>query len=134
MDLLKKSIKYSLFDSLPKNILNPLNIHDSANKINHVFQAVLRIHLILMRIRILDPHWKKMGPDPGHFFKIHWIFLTKDNFQIFVLLFSLIFILKLDEPFKNEEIFIFSLFSKNQISGLGEKLILFAVFGWYFTP
>ena len=36
--------------------------------------AVLRIHLILMRIRILDPYWKKMDPDPnpdpdpGHFF------------------------------------------------------------------
>jgi len=38
-------------------------------------KAVLRIHLILMRIRILDPHWKKMDPDldpdPGHFFKIY---------------------------------------------------------------
>jgi len=44
---------------------------------------VLRIHLILMRIRIqiLDPHWKKM--DPGLFIKIYWIFLTKNNFQIF---------------------------------------------------
>jgi len=21
-------------------------------------------------LRILDPHWKKMDPDPGHFFKI----------------------------------------------------------------
>jgi len=27
--------------------------------------AVLRIHLIL------DPHWKKMDPDPGHFFQIY---------------------------------------------------------------
>ena len=39
-----------------------------------VSEAVLRIHLILMRIQILDPHWKKMDPDPGHFFKIYWIF------------------------------------------------------------
>ena len=41
--------------------------------------AVLRIQLILMRI--LDPHWKKMDPDPdpnldpdpdpGYFFKIY---------------------------------------------------------------
>ena len=31
-------------------------------------QPVLRIHLILMRIRILNPHWKKMDPDPGYFF------------------------------------------------------------------
>ena len=35
---------------------------------------VLRIQLILMRIRILDPHWTKMDPDPnpdldpGYFF------------------------------------------------------------------
>jgi len=29
--------------------------------------AVLRIHLILMwiRIQILDPYWKKMDPNPG---------------------------------------------------------------------
>ena len=44
------------------------------------FQTVLGIHSIFMRIRILDPHWKKMDPDPnpdpdpGHFFKIYWIF------------------------------------------------------------
>ena len=33
--------------------------------------AVLRINIILMRIRILDPHWKTMDPDPdpGHFLK-----------------------------------------------------------------
>ena len=28
-------------------------------------KSVLRIHLILMRIRIFDPHWKKMDPDPA---------------------------------------------------------------------
>ena len=28
--------------------------------------AVIRIHLILMRIRILDPLFKEMDPDPGH--------------------------------------------------------------------
>ena len=38
--------------------------------------------------------------------------------------FSLTFILKLDEPFRNEEIFIISLFSK----------VFFCSFGWYFTP
>ena len=33
---------------------------------------MLRVHLILIRIRILDPHWKKMDPDPdpGHFFML----------------------------------------------------------------
>ena len=61
-----------------------------------------------MRIRILDPHWKKMDPDPDpdHLFKIYWIFLTKNNFQIF----CFIFILKLDEPFRNKETFVISLF------------------------
>jgi len=39
-----------------------------------------------MGIRILDPQWKKIYPDPGH-----------------------------DEPFRNKEIFIISLFSKVQI-------------------
>ena len=42
--------------------------------------AVLRIHLIL--IRILDPHWKKMDPNPGYFFKINWIILTIFNFFV----------------------------------------------------
>ena len=37
----------------------------------YIFEAVLRINLILIRIRILDPHWKNMDPDPdpGHFLK-----------------------------------------------------------------
>jgi len=45
------------------------------NSRNSLFKPVLRIHSILMRIRILDPHWKKM--DPGDFFKIYWIFFSK---------------------------------------------------------
>jgi len=51
-------------------------------------------------------------PDPGHFNKIYWIFLTKNKFEIFVLFFSHIIILKLDKSFRNEEIFIISFFSK----------------------
>ena len=39
--------------------------------------AVLRIHLIL--IRILDPHWKKMD----NFLKIYWIFFTKKKLILF---------------------------------------------------
>ena len=31
---------------------------------HRVISAVLRIHLILMQIRILDPHWKEMDPNP----------------------------------------------------------------------
>ena len=55
------------------------------NQVKIMYKTVLRIHLILMRIRILDPHWEKMDPDPdsGHFYKIYWIILTKNNFQIF---------------------------------------------------
>ena len=57
-------------------------------KFSSILHAVLRIQLILMRIRIriLDPHWKKMDPDPdldpdpGYFLKIYWNFLTKQNF------------------------------------------------------
>ena len=59
--------------------------------------AVLRIQLILMRIMIMDPHWKKLDPepnqdldpDPGYFFKIYGIFLTKQNFQILVIFYRL---------------------------------------------
>ena len=69
-----------------------------------------RIIKYLMRIRILDPYWKKIYPDPGHelFFKIYWIFLTTQNGLI---IFTLIFMLKLKEQFRDQEIFIISLFS-----------------------
>ena len=42
--------------------------------------------------------------------------------------FSLVFILKLDEPFRHEENFIISLFSKVQIWGLGVKKVFFLQF------
>ena len=45
-----------------------------------------------------------------------------------VLFVSLIFILKLDEPFINEEIFIIALFSKVQIWCFGVKKIFFLQF------
>ena len=77
-----------------------------------------------IRIRILDPHWKKMDPDPGHFLTDLLIFFNKKQFQIF----CLILILKLDEPFRNEDIFIISLFSKVQIWGFGVKKIFFLHF------
>ena len=34
------------------------------NELRTFILLVLRIRLILMRIRILGPHWKKMNPDP----------------------------------------------------------------------
>ena len=79
------------------------------------------IHSILMRIRILDPHWKK---------RIRVIsikfteFFNKAEFQFFCLIFSLIYMLKLDEPFRNHEIFIISLFSIVQIWGLRVNFFL----------
>ena len=82
---------------------------------------VLRIQVILMRIRILDPHWKK------------WIqvlslkfteFLKQSKiFKFFVLFFSLIFMLKLDEPFRNQEIFIISFFNSSDF-GFESKFFL----------
>ena len=71
----------------------------------------------MIRIRILDPHWKKMDPDPGHFLTDILNFFNKKQFQIF----CLILILKLDEPYRNEEIFIISLFTKVQNWVLGVK-------------
>ena len=78
-----------------------------------------------MRIRILDPHWKKMDPDPnpdpdpdpGYFYKIYWIFYQSDIFKFF----SLIFIQK-SGNFYNLSFF--------NSSDLGcESKIFFAVFG-----
>ena len=51
-----------------------------------------------------------MNLDPGHFFKICYFF-NKAEFSNFGLFFSLIFMLKLDEPFSYQEIFIIFLFS-----------------------
>jgi len=68
-----------------------------------------------------------MDPDSGHehFFKIYGIFLTKQNFQtIFLSFFSLIFTLKLGEPFRYQEIFIISLFLTVQIWILKVKSFL----------
>ena len=52
---------------------------------------VLRINLILKRIRILDPHWKKMDPDPIHEKKYDLLIFSQKNFRIIFLTFSLIF-------------------------------------------
>jgi len=72
-----------------------------------------------IRILILDPHWKK-------WIRIQVISLrfTKFFFKFF---FPHSFILKFDEPFRNEEIFIISL-SKVQILVLGVKKFFFFSF------
>ena len=55
---------------------------------------MLRIHLILMLIRI-------------QFISLSFteLFLTENNFQFFFIFVRIFFLLKLDEPFRHEEIF-----------------------------
>ena len=47
---------------------------------------MLGIHLILMRIWIQDPGspLEKIDPNPGHSFKIYWIFFNKAEFWHFL--------------------------------------------------
>ena len=94
---------------------------------------MLRIHLILtrIRIRILDPHWKEMDPDPDNFFKIYWIFFTKHNIQIFFKnYFFAYFYLKTCWTIQKWGNFYNLFFQKFR----GVKFFFFAVYGWYFTP
>ena len=63
-------------------------------------------------------------PDPGYFFKI-LIFFNKTKFSNFL---SDFFMLKLDEPFRNQEIFKSSLCSIVQI-WVERKILLISVFG-----
>ena len=80
----------------------------------YIFLSVLRIQLILMRIQVIS-------------FKFTEFFITKQNFQKKkFLFFLLIFMLKLNEPFRNQEIFIMSLFSIVQIWVL--RVIFFCSF------
>ena len=83
-----------------------------------------------MRIRILDPHWKKWIQIRIKVISLRFtdFFLTKNNFQIFILFFSLIFICKLDEPIRNEEIFIISLFPQVMNWVLEVKKFFYVVF------
>ena len=67
------------------------------------------------------------NPDPDLSSLKFNVFFKNKIFKIFVLFFSLIFMLKLDEPFRNQEIFEISLFSIVQIWVLRVKFF-FAVF------
>ena len=122
--LLKKCLVLTIYSniSIKKNTIWNNQIK------KQMFWATHRIHLIFMRIRILDPHWKKnrSGSESGSRL---WLikFFTKQKFPIFSLM------LKPDEPFRNQEIFIITLFSKVQIWVLRVNYF-FAVFGWYFAP
>ena len=77
---------------------------------------------------------KKMDPDPdpGHFFKIYWIFLTKNYFRFFFL--AYFYPKTWWTVQKWGHFYNLSFFSKVQIWVLGVQKFFFAVFGWYFTP
>ena len=62
---------------------------------------------------ILTGNKMNQDPDPGHFFKIYGIFFNKAEFSKKKN--SIIFMLKLDEPFRNQEFFIIFLFLIVQI-------------------
>ena len=100
-----------------------------------VLRAVLRIHLILMRIRILDPHWKKWIR-----IRIQVIYLRFTEFfeqsRIFkfvVLLFFAYFYAKTWWTIQKSGNFYNLSFSIVHILVLRVN-IFFAVFGWYFAP
>ena len=66
-------------------------------------------HLILMRIRNLDPHLKKMDLDPGHkhLFKIFLIAEEDfpDYFSFFFHFYFFIFMQQFDDTFRDKDIF-----------------------------
>jgi len=64
----------------------------------------------------VNPHWIKIDPDPDPSYLL--------IFCIYVFI-SLILMLKLDELFRSQEIFISSRFSIVQIWGLRVKFIIF---------
>ena len=85
----------------------------------------------------MDPHWKKMDPNLNthhdHFFKIYWIIITKQNCQIMFLLLFACFMLKLDKPFRNQEIFIISIFFNSSDLGFDSKFFFYS-FWLIFCP
>ena len=94
--------------------------------------TVLRIHLILMRImiQILDPHWKKWIQIQIISLNL-LIFFTKQNFQNFCLILFAYFMLKLHEPFINQEILVLV---SMVLIWVENKFFFVAVFSWYCAP
>ena len=75
----------------------------------------------------MDPD-PNTDPDPGYFLSL-MNFFNKAKFRnFFVLFFSLIFMLKLDEPFRNQKSFIISLFSIAQTWVLRVKFFFTVLF------
>ena len=88
-----------------------------------------------MRIRILNPHWEKNRSGSGSkLFQISNKFFPQRRIFQFCLIFSLIFMLKLDERFRNQEIFYNFSFCNSSDLGFESKFFFLAVNGWYFAP
>ena len=84
-----------------------------------------------MRIRILDPHWNKMEPDPGRSFLLTFtVFFDKAEFPNFLSYFFRLFLCL--NFINHSEImkFLLSLF----LWVLRVKIFCFAVFRLYFPP
>ena len=95
-----------------KWILSTYTVHIRPRLRDTCKLTVLRIHLILMRrIRILDSHWKKWISIRIQVVSLKFTgFLNKAEFSIFCLIFFAYFYAKLYKAFRNQEIFIISLF------------------------
>ena len=100
---------------------------DLAIKLCHS-KSMLMIHIILMRIRILDPHWKIWIRILVMNISIRFpdFFLTKQNCQIIFFFLSLIFILNLMSHSRIRK-FLLSLFF-NSSDLCSESIIFFVVF------
>ena len=100
----------------------------------YMSHSVLRIHVILMRIRILNPHWKKIYPDAGHFFKIYWIFFyQKIIFNFYCFIFFVNFYPKTWWPIQKWGNFYCFIFFKSSGLGFMSEKVFFSVFCWFFT-
>jgi len=78
-----------------------------------------------------------MDPDPGHFFKIYWIFLSKNNYQIFCYIFFAYFYSKTWWTIQKwGNFYNLSFFSKvqNWVLGVKKLFVFFSIFWSIFYP
>ena len=65
----------------------------------------MRIHLFLVRIRILDPYWEKMYLDPDIYLRFTDFFNRRRLFRYIFLTFFTFFMQQLDVIFRDRDIF-----------------------------
>ena len=73
-------------------------------------------------------------PDPGYFFKIYWIFLTKQNFEIFCLIFFAYFYVKTWWTIQKSGNFYNLTFFNSSDLGFESKIIFLCSFWLIFCP